>query len=174
MIANQGARRKRSCIEAIIPIDIREAAAEQCRKTIREGGGVPVQDRAKNLMVAFKEHFGVTLEMIEARLEHKLDTITSDEFVELVGVYNSIKDKIADKSEFFPEKTTLADLNKEADAKKEAEEKIKASDFLMKKVADLSGRFTSEQILDKLSIANFSDLKDSKAIYAALEVLHDV
>ncbi len=176
LVANYGARRKRACIEAIIPIDIREAASEQCRKTLKEGGGRPVIDRAKDLMVAFKEHFGVTLKMIEDRLGHALSEITPDEFVDLFGIYNSIKDKVADKSEYFFEKTTIKEINEEAFAKKEAEQKNHASEMLLKKIAELELKdsgWKTEEILKKLGVEKLADLRDSTAIYAALEVLHD-
>jgi recombination protein RecT len=72
--------------------------------------------------------------------------------------------------------TTIAEINAEGDAAKETDEKKKAIDLFNKKLHQLRDQgFKDTEILKQLSVASYNDivLKDSKTIYAALEVLHD-
>ena len=57
LIANMGARRKRACIFAVIPGDIREAAEEQCNKTLKSSKE-PLADRIRKMVTLFAE-FGI-------------------------------------------------------------------------------------------------------------------
>lgn len=98
--ANMGQRRVRACILEIIPGDIVEAAEAQCDKTLREGDGTPFEDRLRNMVVAFSE-FGVTGEMIEKRIGHKLDAMVPAELVQLTQIYRSLRDGMANREEFF-------------------------------------------------------------------------
>lgn len=100
LVANMGARRRRACILGIIPADITEAARDRCRKTLAEGGGEPMVDRIRRVVTAF-EAVGVSLEMLERRLDHEIKLTTGDEIVELQAIYNSLKDKQAKRSDFF-------------------------------------------------------------------------
>ena len=109
LVANQGARRLRSCILQLIPVDLKEAAIEECEKTIKGKNTESIQDRVKKLIVAFKD-FGVTIEDIEGNIGHPLDTVIESELVDLRAIYRSIKDGVVNKAEFFkkkkePEKT---------------------------------------------------------------------
>jgi hypothetical protein len=100
IVANNGARRLRACILGIIPADITEAAVNQCRQTISKGTGEPIADRIRKLVVAFKD-IGVNQEMLEGRLNHKIDLTTVEEIVELTGIYTAIRDKQAKRQDFF-------------------------------------------------------------------------
>lgn len=113
IVASSAARRLRACILEIIPGDIVEAAVEQCQKTLAGGNGVPLKDRIRKMVAAFTE-FGVTEEMLEARLGHKVDVTTEIELVNLMKIYTSLKDGMAGREDYFalpePSKTDL--LNK--------------------------------------------------------------
>ena len=98
--ANMGARRLRSRILAILPNDLVEAAIEECRKTLAGGNGKPLSDRVRDMVVAF-EKMGVTKEQIETRLKHSVESMTPDELVEFVGIFNSIKAKESTSAEWF-------------------------------------------------------------------------
>lgn len=100
IVANQGARRLRSCILGIIPGDFVEGAVKQVKKTLAKGNDEPLVDRIRKMIMAFKE-FGVSQEMIEMRLGHKMDVTNIEEIVDLVGIYTSIKDKQAKRGDFF-------------------------------------------------------------------------
>lgn len=66
MVANQGARRLRSCILAVIPGDVVDAAIEQCEKTLAGSNGEPLEDLIRKMILGFVE-FGITTPMIEKR-----------------------------------------------------------------------------------------------------------
>ncbi len=110
--ANMAARRVRACVLAIIPIDIQEAAVEQCRKTLLGDSDVPLADRAVQMLRAF-EAFGVTQELMETRLGHKLEAISPAEFVTLRSIYQSMKDEASSREQWFDveaEEPAAADL----------------------------------------------------------------
>lgn len=98
-VANQGSRRLRACILAVIPGDIIEAAVQQCEKTL-QSDETPISERVKKLIVAFDE-IGVKVEHIEKMLQHNLDAIIEAELVKLRGIYKSIKDGMAVREDFF-------------------------------------------------------------------------
>lgn len=99
LVANQGSRRLRACILGVIPGDVIDAAVAQCGKTL-ESSEVPMADQIRNLVKAFDE-LGVKSEHLEKRLGHKLDVTIPQEIVTLRGIYKSIKDGMADRSQFF-------------------------------------------------------------------------
>jgi hypothetical protein len=99
LVANQGSRRLRACILGVIPGDVVDAAVAQCGKTL-ESSDVPMADQIRKLVMAFDE-LGVNPEHIEKRLGHKLDATIPQEIVTLRGIYKSIKDGMADRSQFF-------------------------------------------------------------------------
>ena len=96
--ANMATRRLRSRILAILPAWFVEDAIAECKRTLSGHNDTPLIDRVKKMVVQFAK-LGVTQEMIEKRLKRKIDTMTSDDFVEYVGIYNAVKggeSKIAD------------------------------------------------------------------------------
>jgi hypothetical protein len=100
MVANQGARRLRACILAIIPGDIQDAAIEQCRKTLTGGTAELLIDRIKKMAGAFVE-LGISGAMLEGRLGHKLDATDANELVTLRNIYQSIRDGMSDRKDWF-------------------------------------------------------------------------
>jgi len=119
MTANQGARRVRACILAVIPGDIVEAAVEQCERSLKSSGE-PMEDRVRKMLLAFKD-FGVTQEMIEKRLAHNLDAIIETELLTLQKIYRSLKDGMAKREDFF--EIAGSDVGKA----KDLNEKLKSS-----------------------------------------------
>ena len=96
--ANMATRRLRSRILAILPAWFVEDAIAECKRTLSGQNDTPLIDRVKKMVVQFAK-LGVTQDMIEKRLKRKIDTMTSDDFVEYVGIYNAVKggeSKIAD------------------------------------------------------------------------------
>lgn len=101
MTANQGARRLRACILGVIPGDVVEAAEKQIRSTIAKGpGNMTREDRIRNMVANFDKH-GVPKEAVEKRIGHPVASLTDDELVELHGIYNSIKDNVGKRTDFF-------------------------------------------------------------------------
>jgi|WetSurMetagenome_2_1015567.scaffolds.fasta_scaffold06020_13 hypothetical protein len=99
MTANQGARRMRACILGLIPGDVVDAAMEECNKTLTANVG-SVQDAIKNMLLVF-EKIGVTKQMIEKRLQHRIESTQAAEIVSLRGVYNSIRDHMGSIDDYF-------------------------------------------------------------------------
>lgn len=100
LTANQGARRLRARILAILPPDIVEAALSECKQTLAGGNGEPIADRIRKMIRAF-EKYGVTTAMIELRLGHSLDTVLPDEIADLQGIFNSLKNGMSKASDWF-------------------------------------------------------------------------
>jgi hypothetical protein len=127
-VANQGARRLRACILGIIPGDIVDAALSQCEDTVKaQGKNEPIADRARKMVAAFQE-YGVTQELIEKKLGHKLEAIIEQELVNLRRIFQSLKDGMAKRHDFFdlpkPESDDSAKRLNEKFAKK-ADKKAK-------------------------------------------------
>jgi Membrane protein involved in colicin uptake len=116
LTANQGSRRVRACIMAVLPPDLKDAAVEQCRKTIAEGSGnVPIGDRIKRMVLAFGK-LGVSDELLVKRLGHRLDQTTPDELADLHGIYSSIKDGVTKIDDWFGDSHGTSD-DDDGDAK---------------------------------------------------------
>lgn len=107
--ANMATRRLRSRILAILPSWFVEDCIEECKKTVAGNNELPLVDRVKKMVVQFAK-FGVTQEQIEKRLKRKIDTMTSEDFVEYIGIYNAIKNKESKISEWFEAETVASDL----------------------------------------------------------------
>ena len=111
MVANQGSRRLRACILAVIPGDVIDSAVAQCEETLKSGSE-PIAERVKKLVAAFSE-MGVNVEMLVKRLGHNLDVTIEAELVVLRGIYKSIKDGMAKREDFFDlvETPTQSDID---------------------------------------------------------------
>ncbi|MDE2102935.1 MAG: hypothetical protein KGL39_37170 [Patescibacteria group bacterium] len=99
MVANQGARRKRACILAVIPAHVVEAAIEQCGETLAAKEPV-TPERLKAMLEKFAE-YGIARAQIEARFQRTIDALTPAQFVMLRGIYNALKDGIATPVDHF-------------------------------------------------------------------------
>lgn len=99
MTANQGARRLRSCILALIPGDVVDAAVSRAEKTLVAKIG-DVKEASIKMLDAFAS-MGVTKLMIEKRLRHRIDSIQAAEIVTLKTVYASIRDGMGQVTDYF-------------------------------------------------------------------------
>jgi len=99
MVANQGARRLRTCILGVIPGDVIEAAVKQCDVTLATKAEV-TPERIKSLITEFAK-YSVTKEMIEKRIQRRLEAMTPALMVQLGKVYNSLKDGMSVVSDWF-------------------------------------------------------------------------
>ena len=100
MVANQGSRRLRACILAILPGDVIESAVDQCKKTLEGNGEVPIDEQVKKMVIAF-DAIGVKVEHLEKRLGHNLKAVIPQEIVTLKTIYKSLKDGFAKREDFF-------------------------------------------------------------------------
>jgi len=123
VVASTAARRKRACMLGVIPKHIQKMAVNQCKQTLASQAKGPIEERIKEMVVAF-DKIGVPEDKIIKRLGHNLDAITEIELVTLRGIFQSIRDNMAKKEEWFTfednKTTALKDvfLNKEEDAEK--------------------------------------------------------
>lgn len=101
MVANQGARRLRSCILGIIPGDVVEAAVKECQKTLASGNEKPLIDRVRDGIRLFEEKFSVTQEMIEKYIGCKCEAFSENDMIRLNNVYRSLRDGMASREQYF-------------------------------------------------------------------------
>lgn len=99
MVANQGARRLRACILGIIPGDVTEAAVKQCEVTLTTKAEV-TPERLQSLLDKFAA-YNVTKEMIEKRIQRRIDAMTPALLVQLGKIYNSLKDGMSTAADWF-------------------------------------------------------------------------
>lgn len=128
-VANQGARRLRGCILGVIPGDIVDAAVNESRKTLTAQNKEPLGDRIRRLADAFHKDFGVTIEMLEKFLGHKLDATSETEMVTLKGIGRSLEDGMADRSQYFPSENGTA-LSGEGSRTKAAADALEAQNAI--------------------------------------------
>ena len=112
--ANMAGRRLRARILAVLPADFVEEAINECKKTLSGKNDVPISDRVKNMVVAF-DKIGVTQDMIEKRLGHKLDAMSADDLTDYIGIYNSLKEKNTKISDWFEYEKVSTDISDDID-----------------------------------------------------------
>lgn len=99
LVANQGARRLRACILAVIPGDVTEAAVSQCEVTMKAKADTS-PDAMKKMLEAFAS-YGVTQHQIEARIQRRLDAIQPAQVVALKKIYASLRDGMSRAGDWF-------------------------------------------------------------------------
>ena len=100
LVANMGARRMRACILGVIPGDIVDAAIEACELTLKTAEKEPLIDRVRKMSAAFLEN-GVSAELLERRLGHKLAATSEIEMVRLRKIYVSLRDGMSKINDWF-------------------------------------------------------------------------
>ena len=125
LIANQGSRRLRACILAVIPGDVIEAAVSQCQITLRANVDV-TPEGIKKLIDAFSQ-FGVTKAQIEKFCQCHVEAIRPAQIVRLRTIYTSLKDGMAEPADFFEQEPAPAAPAIEKPAEKQTlKERLKA------------------------------------------------
>lgn len=99
MVANQGARRLRACILAVIPGDVTEAAVIQCEKTMRTKADTSPEAMQK-MLDTFAE-FGISKDHIQKRIQRNIEAIAPAQVVALKKIYVSLRDNMSVPSEWF-------------------------------------------------------------------------
>lgn len=99
MVANQGARRLRACILGIIPGDVVESAVSQCESTLKASADIS-PEAVKKMAKVFAE-IGVTREMLEKRIQRKLESIAPAQVIALRKIFNSLKDGMSTPADWF-------------------------------------------------------------------------
>lgn len=116
MVANKAARRKRSCLLAVMPGWYVEAALDACNETLRKSvsNGRSMDEVRASLLSAFAE-VGITAVDIEARMGRPIDKLNENDIVKLRHLYSAIKDGFVKAADAFgtTEQSSSADLPSE-------------------------------------------------------------
>jgi len=99
MIANQSQRRKRACLEAIIPQDIRDIARETADKAMNTS--VDMSDERIKAMLEWFAGRGVTRKMIEGRMGRSIESLDPPQFVQLRKICTSITEGMSKVEDWF-------------------------------------------------------------------------
>lgn len=98
-IANVASKQIRGRILALMPKWMVADAIDKCKQTLAGTTDEPIEARVRKMTQAFAK-FGVTVKMLEEQLGHALGETTLDELVELIGIFNAIKEG-AKVAEYF-------------------------------------------------------------------------
>lgn len=102
MVANKAARRKRSCLLAVMPGWYVEAALDACNETLRNSitNGKTIEEVREAVVTAFAE-FGVSPDNIAAKLSRPIDNLDPNDIVKLRHLYAAIKDGFVKAQDAF-------------------------------------------------------------------------
>ena len=106
MVANQAARRVRSCILAIIPGDVIESAQKQCDLTLKANNKVPLDKRIEEMVARYAE-LEITPDQLRAFIGKNVEAFTENDVIRLGKIYRSIKDGVVG-SDYFTDKMKSA------------------------------------------------------------------
>ncbi|MFD7101895.1 hypothetical protein [Streptomyces celluloflavus] len=108
--ANNGARRVREAIFAILPPWFVEEAKDLCAQTLRDGGGKPLARRIADAIRAF-EGMGITTDRIETKLRRPSDRWTEHDVTQLGVIHQSIqRGEVAADDEFPAPRVTAEEI----------------------------------------------------------------
>lgn len=99
LIANKASKQIRGRILALMPKWMVADAIERCKQTLAGTTDEPIEARVRRMTQAFSK-FGVTVKMLEEQLGHAMGETTLDELVDLIGIFNAIKEG-AKVAEYF-------------------------------------------------------------------------
>ena len=163
MVANMGARRKRACLQAVIPRDVVEAAVDQCEVTLKAKADTS-PEAVKKLVEAF-EKYGVNKSHIEKRIGRHLDSITPAQIISLKKIGVSLRDGMSGPGDWFDMAA--------AESQSSAAEKLKAKQAAKEKKPESKHEADPQPIPEALT-DTWTLLKDEHAdggLHAALQVL---
>lgn len=106
--ANQGARRVREAIFAVLPTWFTEEAQELCRQTLSAGSPEEVAQRAATAVAQYARA-GITVEQLEARVGRPRAQWTAEDVAELGVLFNSLSRREISRDEVFPPEKVTAD-----------------------------------------------------------------
>lgn len=98
--ANQAKRRERAVILAVIPGWVQDIAVDLCKETLAKTVN---PDTTAKMIAAFKDRFDVSKEQLEGFIQCAIPAITPGQVVRLRQIFNSLKDGMSNKSDWFEE-----------------------------------------------------------------------
>ncbi|MFK0018252.1 hypothetical protein [Streptomyces sp. NPDC090798] len=112
--ANNGARRVREAIFAILPPWFVEEAKQICTRTLADGGGKPLPQRIADAIRAF-EGIGITQDRIETKLGRPSGKWTEHDVAQLLVAFQSIQRGEVTADEEFPlPRVTVDEIKQQA------------------------------------------------------------
>lgn len=136
MVANQGARRVRACILGIIPGDIVDAAVDKCKETLKTGNKKPLEDRVRDMIVAFDKDYQVKKEMLEKYIGCNAEAFSENDFIRLRNVYKSLKDGMGKRDDYFELTPTKTESSLEKELKDKENPKDKNSPDVFEQIKE--------------------------------------
>lgn len=158
MVSNIGSRMLRSCVLKVIPSDVVRDAEEMCRKTLEGEGDTPLSDKIKKMAAAFSA-IGVTKDMLEARLKHKLEAADGSELVTLRGIYKSLCDGASSREQWFDMPTSGAVVTGDIDELEPGRQEVKSQEK-EEHEADASGIGPDEKYVKEIKATATSKLRE--------------
>lgn len=111
---NNGARRVRECIFAVLPPYIVEQAKTWCANTLKDGGGVPLPQRVAQAIELFAG-LGITLGQLETKQGRKSSEWIETDVAQLGVIFKSLQRGEVTRDEEFPsERVTAAEIKGQA------------------------------------------------------------
>lgn len=108
--ANNGARRVREAIFAVLPKWFTDEAEEICANTLKNGGGIPLPKRIANCIEKF-EGLRVSVDQLEAKLGVPSAKWTATDLAQLTVIFGSIdRGETRVDDEFAPRAVSVAEL----------------------------------------------------------------
>jgi hypothetical protein len=104
--ANNGARRVRECIFAVLPRWFTDEAQELCAKTNEGGGGVPLPQRIAKAIEAYGA-LGISEEQLADRLGRATSRWTGQDLAQLVTLHGSLQRGEVSRDVEFPQATAV-------------------------------------------------------------------
>lgn len=165
MVANQGSRRLRACILAVIPGDVTEAAVKQCEVTMKTAADTS-PEAMKRMVEAFAP-YGISQKQIEKRIQRRLDAIQPAQVVSLKKIYASLRDGMSSAADWFdPEDQTASDQPQQGtktDAVKDAIQRRRQPAASVPVEQHSPVAVTYEDLLQRFETAIDIDLLDADA-----------
>ncbi|MFB7736241.1 hypothetical protein ACFC08_18010 [Streptomyces sp. NPDC056112] len=100
--ANNGARRLREAIFAVIPDFFIGEAEELCRETLHKGDGKPIEQRIDGAIKVFQQ-LGINADRLEQKLGRPRDQWTGADIAQLLITHKSIQRREIAVDEAFPQ-----------------------------------------------------------------------
>lgn len=110
--ANNGARRVREAIFAILPPWFVEEAKDLCNKTLKDGGGKPLSQRIADVIKAFAD-VGIDVKQLEAKVNRPSGQWTEHDVAQFRITYASLSRGEISKDDEFPpaqQRITVAEV----------------------------------------------------------------
>ncbi|UBU09996.1 hypothetical protein [Nonomuraea gerenzanensis] len=107
---NNGARRVRESIFAVLPSWFVERAKDLCNATIEKGDGAPLEKRVDEAVAAFASG-GITQDQIERKLGRPVARWTAQDVAQLEVIFTSLRrGEVTKDEEFPPDRVTSSDI----------------------------------------------------------------